>query len=80
MRLTNQEIKEKQQLPFNNIIHWVSILEAQPEKRDTYFCCDSNGDVGFRTWKDTFWEGDNIVGYAKVTYWTVINLPDFFYI
>lgn len=67
--------KELQQLPLTNVIHWVAVSDAQPDKRDTYFVYDELGFMGFRTWKDTFWEGDNIVGEPKVTHWTIVQPP-----
>ena len=67
--------KELQQLPLANVIHWVAVSDAQPDKRDTYFVYDDFGFMGFRTWKDTFWEGDNIVGEPKVTHWTIVEPP-----
>lgn len=67
--------RELQQLPLANVIHWVTVSDAQPDKRGIYFVYDDLGFMGFRNWKDTFWEGDNIVGEPKVTHWTIIEPP-----
>lgn len=68
--------KELQQLPLANVIHWVAITDAQPDRRDLiYLTCDELGFMSWRYWKDTFWEGDNILGEPKVTHWTIVQPP-----
>ena len=60
--------KELQQLPLNNVIHWVAVSDAQPDRRDLGF-------MTWRYWKGTFWEGEHIVDEPKVTHWTIVQPP-----
>lgn len=62
-------------LNLHSVMHWVYVKHNNPTVIDTYFTMDDQGFMGFRTWKDTFWEGENIVGEGKVTHWMKLDPP-----
>ena len=72
-KLSKNEI---QQLPLANVIHWVAVSDALPDRRDlAYLTYDELGFMSWRYWKDTFWEGEHIANEPKVTHWTIVQPP-----
>ena len=72
-----ESIKEKQQLPLANVIHWVAVADANPplDTRKVYLVVDDSGNMYRCTWKGSFWETDIYKYEPKVKYWTVVERP-----
>jgi hypothetical protein len=72
-----ESIKEKQQLPLANVIHWVAVKDAHPplDTRKVYLVVDDSGNMYQCTWKGTFWETDIYKDEPKVKYWTIVEPP-----
>lgn len=74
--LEAQLIEARKQLALANVVHWVAVADAQPDRRDlAYLTYDESGFMTWRYWKGTFWEGEHIANEPKVTHWTIVQPP-----